>query len=108
MESVSLSGAELGQRRLPTVFDQLELAKTKLVPRIIDHFTNRPPDHALSYFCCNRNKDARRDPENILCRFVKQLSISPAGNAIQQSLAVLRSSSNVVRNLVKSGADVNA
>jgi hypothetical protein len=60
--------------------------KTKLVSRVIDHLANRPHDHALAYFYCNRNEDTRQDPENILRSFVKQLCISPDGDAIQQSL----------------------
>ena len=60
--------------------------KTKLVASIIDHFSKRPHDEALAYFYCDRNEESRRDPENVLCSFVKQLSISPDEQAIQDLL----------------------
>jgi hypothetical protein len=86
MESVSLSCAKLCPEGAPDDVSLAGAGKTKLVSRVIDHFANRPRGHALAYFYCNRNEETRQDPENILRSFVKQLSISPAGDAIQQSL----------------------
>ena len=60
--------------------------KTKLVANVIDHFSNRPHNEALAYFYCNRNEELRRDPENVLRSFVKQLSISRDEQAIQDAL----------------------
>jgi len=60
--------------------------KTKLVSKVIDHFSNGPCNRALAYFYCDRNEDTRRDPENILRSFVKQLSISPDEDAIHNAL----------------------
>ena len=60
--------------------------KTKLVANVIDHFSNRPHNEALAYFYCNRNEESRRDPENVLRSFVKQLSISRDEQAIQDAL----------------------
>ena len=86
MESVSLSCANLGLYEVPDSVSSAGAGKTKLISRVIDHVANHLRDHALAYFYCNRSEDTRRDPENILRSFVKQLSISPGGDAVQQSL----------------------
>lgn len=60
--------------------------KTKLVSNVIDHIRSCRRDCALAYFYCNRNEDSRRDPENILRSFVKQLSLSEDKEAILEAL----------------------
>jgi len=53
---------------------------------VINNFSNRLHDEALAYFYCNRNEESRRNPENVLRSFVKQLSISRDERAIQGAL----------------------
>ncbi len=60
--------------------------KTKLISKAIDHFQNHAYTGLLAYFYCNRNDDARRDPENVLRSFAKQLSMSPGQDAIHDAL----------------------
>jgi hypothetical protein len=60
--------------------------KTKLVSRVIDHISKNPCDQALAYFYCNRNESTRRDPENILRSFVKQLSMSSSTSTVHNAL----------------------
>jgi len=60
--------------------------KTKLVSRVIDSLMNRPHTEALAFFYCNRNQTSRQEPQNILRSFVKQLSISPDEEKIQDCL----------------------
>lgn len=65
----------------------MELAgagKTKLVSKVIDHIRDHQRHSALAYFYCNRNEDSRRDRENILRSFVKQLSLSKDKDAIHE------------------------
>src|ERR1700730_4142349 len=57
--------------------------KTKLTANVINHLSNRPDGEAVAYFYCNRNEELRRDPENVLRCFVKQLAISRDKQAIR-------------------------
>jgi peptidyl-tRNA hydrolase len=43
----------------------------------------------VAYFYCNRNEEQRRDPENVLRSFIRQLSTSPETDAIHDSLIQL-------------------
>jgi Cdc6-like AAA superfamily ATPase len=63
--------------------------KTKLVSKVVDHLTEYLHGEALAYFYCDRNQDPRRQPENILRSFVKQLAMSRDQDAIQHCLAQL-------------------
>jgi ankyrin repeat domain-containing protein 50 len=69
--------------------------KTKLISKVVDSLLDpitlksKEPTHAIAYFYCNRNHDPRRDIDNILRSFVKQLSISPGDDAIHKALADL-------------------
>jgi hypothetical protein len=56
---------------------------------LLGSFGRYPNDEALAYFYCDRNESARRDPELILSSFVRQLSLSRNGDAIQHSLVQL-------------------
>ncbi|KAK2784701.1 hypothetical protein FQN52_008929 [Onygenales sp. PD_12] len=60
--------------------------KTKLISRAIDEFETRPDSVGLAYFYCNRNESSRRQPENVIRSFVKQLSTSRNGDAIPDTL----------------------
>ncbi|KAL1957574.1 hypothetical protein VTO42DRAFT_5685 [Malbranchea cinnamomea] len=60
--------------------------KTKLVSNFINKALNQPSDCRLVYFYCNRNENGRRDALSVLHSFVKQLSISADGSAIQEPL----------------------
>ncbi|KAJ5395554.1 uncharacterized protein N7487_009857 [Penicillium crustosum] len=60
--------------------------KTKHISRVIDHVTDHLSDNAIAYFYCNRYEASRRKPTHIRESFVKQLSTSPSGGAIQQAL----------------------
>ncbi|KAH0565685.1 hypothetical protein GP486_000925 [Trichoglossum hirsutum] len=67
--------------------------KTKLVSTVVDDlldgFKQHSNDEALAYFYCDRNEFVRQDPELILSSFVRQLSISRNGDAIQRSVVQL-------------------
>ncbi|KAH8807657.1 ankyrin repeat-containing domain protein [Xylogone sp. PMI_703] len=52
---------------------------------VLDYISELNSDHILAYFYCNRNEDSRRDPDNILRSFVKQLAVS-SNNFIQTPL----------------------
>src|SRR5436190_3992705 len=65
---------------------QAGAGKTKLVSRVIDHISNGLCDQALAYFYCNRNEDIRRDPEQVLRSFVKQLSFSQDESVLHNAL----------------------
>jgi hypothetical protein len=56
---------------------------------LLGSFGQYPNDEALAYFYCDRNESARQDPELILSSFVRQLSLSRNGDAIQHSLVQL-------------------
>jgi len=60
--------------------------KTKLVWNIVDQLKRRPHDNGLAYFYCNRNEDERRETENVLRSFVRQLSVSQNHEAVQKTL----------------------
>lgn len=85
MASVSLSSAHLDWRRCLTSNSLAGAGKTKLVSKVIDHVSGLD-SWALAYFYCNRNESTRRNPENILRSFVKQLSTSLDGDSIQNAL----------------------
>ncbi|KNG86811.1 hypothetical protein ANOM_004652 [Aspergillus nomiae NRRL 13137] len=59
--------------------------KTKLVSRVVDEFLHAQ-GQKLVYFYCNRNEELRRKPKEILCNFVKQLSIADDQTVIHDSL----------------------
>ncbi|GAB1196399.1 hypothetical protein APSETT444_005669 [Aspergillus pseudonomiae] len=59
--------------------------KTKLVSRVVDEFLH-VQGQKLVYFYCNRNEELRRKPKEILCNFVKQLSIADDQTVIHDSL----------------------
>jgi hypothetical protein len=61
-------------------------SKTKLVSNVIDQFLNKQPNGALTFFFCDARVNSRREPENILQSFVKQLARSPQNDIIQQVL----------------------
>jgi len=67
--------------------------KTKLASTIVDEMlrtlTSQPNDEALAYFYCDRNQSDRQDPLLILRSFVRQLSTTRTGDAIQPTLAQL-------------------
>ena len=52
-------------------------------------FGQYPNDEALAFFYCDRNESIRQDPEFILSSFVRQLSVSRNGEAIQRLLVTL-------------------
>lgn len=54
--------------------------------RALDSHRN---DEALAYFYCNRNETNRQDPTSVLRSFVKQLSTTRTGDAIQPALVQL-------------------
>ncbi|OCK73447.1 hypothetical protein K432DRAFT_340288, partial [Lepidopterella palustris CBS 459.81] len=60
--------------------------KTKLVSKVVDDLIDHPRHEALAYFYCDCNQGPRREPENILRSFVKQLSFSPKEDAIHHCL----------------------
>lgn len=60
--------------------------KTKLISKAIDYLRSDALADRLVYFYCNRNDNARRDPDNILRSFVKQLSMSPGKVSVHESV----------------------
>lgn len=61
--------------------------KSKLVTTVVDDFQktigNRKDTELMAYFYCDRNQQDRRMPESVLSSFVRQLSTSSTGDAIQ-------------------------
>jgi hypothetical protein len=49
--------------------------KTKLVSKVVDDLIDHRSDQGLAYFYCDRNEEPRRQPENVLRSFVRQLSV---------------------------------
>jgi Cdc6-like AAA superfamily ATPase len=74
---------------VPNIQLKAGAGKTKLVSKVIDSLTNDLPHEKLAYFYCDRNQEPRRNPENILRSFVKQLSISSSQDMIQDCLVQL-------------------
>lgn len=60
--------------------------KTKLVSKVIDYFSKVTSEQALAYFYCDRSESLRRDPDNVLRCFVKQLAISASSGPMQSHL----------------------
>jgi hypothetical protein len=55
----------------------------------------------VAYFYCDRNREQRRDPENILRSYIKQLSISPTDDSIHKTLV------NIYRQKSRDGFSSN-
>jgi hypothetical protein len=53
--------------------------KTKLVSKVVDNLMHDSSDQGFAYFYCDRNEESRRQPENVLRSFVRQLSIRKEG-----------------------------
>jgi hypothetical protein len=49
--------------------------KTKLISKVVDDLMDHRNGQGLAYFYCDRNDESRRQPENILRSFVRQLSV---------------------------------
>jgi hypothetical protein len=67
--------------------------KTKVVSRVIDDISeqlqNQPNNEGYAYFYFNRNDASRQHPSAALCSLVRQLALSPDGEAVQQALMLL-------------------
>ncbi|KAI9787365.1 MAG: hypothetical protein M1816_007651 [Peltula sp. TS41687] len=67
--------------------------KTKLASTVIDDMlralNGQRNDEALAHFYCDHNDTKRQDPASVLRSFVRQLSTTRAGDAIQPSLVQL-------------------
>ncbi len=67
--------------------------KTKLASRVVDYLIAElekgQNDEALAYFYCDRNQHDRQDPSCVLRSYVRQLSTTRSGDAIQPCLADL-------------------
>src|ERR1700761_8084566 len=64
--------------------------KTKLVSKVVDHYTLRPDTQALVYFYCDRNDEPRRQPESVLRSFVRQLSYRKKDDEITLQKALIQ------------------
>jgi hypothetical protein len=64
--------------------------KTKLVSKVVDELVSRSNDQGLAYFYCDRNEEARRQPENILRSFVRQLTSRNYGGNMELQEPLVR------------------
>lgn len=83
--------------------------KTFLVSKMIDDLSiqSLPEDaaHAVVYFYCNRNEVARRDPENILKSFIRQLATPNAYSGCH--LAIHKEIVNLKEKLITEGRSLD-
>ncbi len=60
--------------------------------RVIDHvrqaLVDRRNNEGFAYFYCNRNDDSRSTPSAVLRSFLRKLSLSADGQAVQRELTL--------------------